>query len=110
MKGQLELGRLRGCVCSEAGEIFVCLGDERILSGNGDIAMDFEEWLERWAGAEVKHDWCLAQLSWRPEYVQGSRREKLTSCDAMDPNPSIVFPTFPIILGFLEMKNSIIAV
>ena len=31
MKGQLALGRLRGCICSEAGEIFVCLGDERVV-------------------------------------------------------------------------------
>lgn len=57
---QLALGRLKGCVCSEVGEIFVCLGDEGGLSGNGDAEVEFEEWMERWAGAEVKHDWCLA--------------------------------------------------
>lgn len=68
-------------------------------SGNGDTAMDFEEWLERWAGAEVKHDWCLAQLmckgaggkNW-PVVMQGT------------PILVLFFPLFPSYLVFWRWK------
>lgn len=97
-KVQLELGRLRCGVCSEAGKIVFCFGDERDLMEMVVLKMGFQERMERWAGTEVKHDWCSAQFSWRPDYVQGSRREKSTSYDVMDQSSSVVFPTCPVIL------------
>lgn len=62
--------------------------------------MDFEDWIEIWANAEMKHDWGLVQLvrgqniCKRAGFVGGG----IIHFDAMDHSSSLVFPTLPIIL------------